>query len=56
LLIFVQRAPTTKEWIERHPPTPRRALAMAALFCVSLVMMREVFLNLAKSEFIYFQF
>jgi len=56
LVIFVNVAPTTKQWIERGPLETRRAVLMALLFCVSLYLIRDVQLEFAKSEFIYFQF
>jgi D-alanyl-lipoteichoic acid acyltransferase DltB (MBOAT superfamily) len=56
MLLFVNLAPTTKQWIENRPLTPVRALAMALLFSVALLFMRVVQLHLARSEFIYFQF
>ena len=56
LLLFVNVAPTTKQWIEGRTLRDRDALLTALLFCASLFLIRSVQLHLARSEFIYFQF
>ena len=55
-LILPRILPGADHLIAYHVVTSGRAFAMAGLFCTCFVLMREVFLNLAKSEFIYFQF
>jgi len=56
LLVFVNVAPTTAAWTESRILTRRHAVFAAVLFAASLFVMRDVAVNLAKSEFIYFQF
>lgn len=56
VLIFVNVAPTTKQWIETREIHPARAIVMALLFCIALFLVRNVELQFARSEFIYFQF
>jgi alginate O-acetyltransferase complex protein AlgI len=56
LLAFVNAAPTTKDWIESRTLGSREAILLGLLFCICLFVMRDVTLNLRRSEFIYFQF
>ncbi len=56
LLILVNLAPTTKDWIESRQLDWRHAVVTSLLFCVGLLAMRDVSLNFGHSEFIYFQF
>ena len=56
LVAFVNFAPTTKDWIESRTLDAREAIMLSLLFCVCLFFMRDVVLNLKRSEFIYFQF
>jgi len=56
LLVFVNVAPTTRQWIESRPLRIPDAIKMAFLFCVALFLIRNVELQFAKSEFIYFRF
>jgi alginate O-acetyltransferase complex protein AlgI len=56
LFCFVNAAPTAREWINSRPLTARHAIVLAIFFCLSLILIRNVELHFAKSEFIYFQF
>jgi D-alanyl-lipoteichoic acid acyltransferase DltB (MBOAT superfamily) len=56
LLLLVNFAPNTKQWIERHPLTKKRAVLLAVMFFICLVRMREAYLNHEPQPFIYFQF
>ena len=56
LLLFVNFAPTTKQWIESRQLTPRHAVFLGVLFSIALFGMRSVALHFESSQFIYFQF
>jgi alginate O-acetyltransferase complex protein AlgI len=56
LLLFVNIAPTTKQWVESRALDTREAIILGVLFCACLFVMRDVAMQLSKSEFIYFQF
>lgn len=55
-LLVVNLAPTTKQLVEKHTGRLGFAYILAAVFLICLWQMRDVALNLAKSQFIYFQF
>jgi D-alanyl-lipoteichoic acid acyltransferase DltB (MBOAT superfamily) len=56
LLIFVNVAPTTKEWVESRELNGWRAAGLGFLFFLALMLMRTALLNNTPSPFIYFQF
>jgi hypothetical protein len=56
LLVFVNVAPTTKQWVETRPLNVWRALALGTLFFLCLMLMRTSLLTDTPSPFIYFQF
>jgi len=56
LVVFVNVAPTTKQWIESRPLADKRAAALGFLFFLALLWMRNSLLTNAPSQFIYFQF
>jgi alginate O-acetyltransferase complex protein AlgI len=56
LLVFVNLAPTTKDWVERRQLGIRHGILLALLFAICLLLMRDVSLHFTKSEFIYFNF
>jgi D-alanyl-lipoteichoic acid acyltransferase DltB (MBOAT superfamily) len=56
LLLLVNFAPNTKQWIERRPLTRKRAILLGFLFFVCLLRMREAYLSHEPQPFIYFQF
>ena len=56
LLLFVNVAPTTKQWVETRTLNAWRAAALATLFFLALVLMRTSLLTRTPSPFIYFQF
>jgi alginate O-acetyltransferase complex protein AlgI len=56
LLVFVNVAPTTKQWVESGTLGTRRAVALGTLLFACLFLMRTAFLRNAPSQFIYFQF
>ena len=55
-LFTVNLAPTTKELVGNHTGKTGFAYLLATIFLVCLWQMRDVALNLTKSQFIYFQF
>jgi len=56
LVVFVNVAPTTKEWVESRQLTARHAVLLGVLFSLALFGMRNVALHFESSQFIYFQF
>jgi alginate O-acetyltransferase complex protein AlgI len=56
LLVFVNVAPTTKEWIESRKFGLREGVALGILFGICLFFLRNTALRFTQSEFIYFQF
>ncbi|HZK80929.1 MAG TPA: MBOAT family protein [Humisphaera sp.] len=56
LLLLVNFAPNTKQWIERRPLNRKRAILLGFLFFVCLLRMREAYLTHEPQPFIYFQF
>lgn len=56
LLVFVNMAPTTRQWVEMRELTVARAIALGTLFFLALVLMRTALLTNTPSPFIYFQF
>lgn len=56
LLVFVNLAPNTKQWIETRTLGTGRAVLLALLFFFCLLWMRDAALSGAPSPFIYFQF
>jgi alginate O-acetyltransferase complex protein AlgI len=56
LLLLVNFAPTTKEWVEAKPLGHRRAVLLAVFFFVCLLWMHNAALTNAPQPFIYFNF
>jgi len=56
LLVFVNVAPTTKQWVESRELNAWRAVGLGVLFFLALMLMRTAVLNNTPSPFIYFQF
>jgi alginate O-acetyltransferase complex protein AlgI len=56
LLVFVNVAPTTRQWVESRELNTWRALALGTLFFLALMLMRTAMLSNTPSPFIYFQF
>lgn len=56
LLLFVNLAPTTKQWVEGRTLTGRRAVIVATILFIALLCMRTSLLTHRPSEFLYFQF
>ena len=56
LVLFVNVAPTTKQWIESHELNAWRAVGLGILFFLALMLMRTALLTNTTSPFIYFQF
>jgi alginate O-acetyltransferase complex protein AlgI len=56
LLVFVNVAPTTKQWVESRELNAWRAVGLGVLLFLALMLMRTAVLNNTPSPFIYFQF
>jgi D-alanyl-lipoteichoic acid acyltransferase DltB (MBOAT superfamily) len=56
LLVFVNVAPTTKQWVQTRELNAWRAIALGTLFFLSVMLMRTSLLTNTPSPFIYFQF
>ena len=56
LTVFVNLAPTTKQWVESRELNAWRAVALGTLFFLALMLMRTSLLTNTPSPFIYFQF
>lgn len=56
LLVAVNFAPTTKQWIENRKLSVWHGVVLAVIFFACLLVMRDVAAGAGKSEFIYFQF
>ncbi|MDB6174860.1 MAG: rane-bound O-acyltransferase family protein [Chthoniobacteraceae bacterium] len=56
ILMVVNMAPTTKQWIESRRMNSRDGIVAALLFVCALLLMRNTVLQFRQSEFIYFQF
>jgi alginate O-acetyltransferase complex protein AlgI len=56
LIVFVNVAPTTKQWVQGTRLDAKRAFLLGTLFFICLFLMRTAFLSNKPSEFIYFQF
>jgi alginate O-acetyltransferase complex protein AlgI len=56
LLVFVNVAPTTKQWVESRELNAWRAVGLGTLFFLALMLMRTALLSNTPSPFIYFQF
>ena len=56
LLLFVNIAPTTKQWVESRELNVWRAVGLGTLFFLALILMRTSVLTNTPSPFIYFQF
>jgi D-alanyl-lipoteichoic acid acyltransferase DltB (MBOAT superfamily) len=56
LLLFVNAAPTTKQWVETRELNAWRAVGLGSVFFLALMLMRSALLTRTPSPFIYFQF
>jgi alginate O-acetyltransferase complex protein AlgI len=56
LVLFVNVAPTTKQWVEDRPLTGWRGAIIATALFIALLCMRTSLLTHRPSEFLYFQF
>ena len=56
LLLLVNFAPNTKQWIESRPLSLLRGIILGILFFICVLWMREAYLSHTPSPFIYFQF
>ena len=56
LLLMVNFAPNTKEWVESRPLNKRRAVLVAILFFVSVLWIHDAYVGHVPRTFIYFQF
>ena len=56
LLLFVNVAPTTKDWVESRELGTRHAIFAGAMLFLCLLCMRTSFVELGQSMFIYFRF
>jgi D-alanyl-lipoteichoic acid acyltransferase DltB (MBOAT superfamily) len=56
LLVFVNVAPTTRQWVESRELNAWRAVGLGVLFFLALMLMRTAMLSNSPSPFIYFQF
>ena len=56
LLIFVNIARTTKQWVESRELNAWQAVGLGTLFFLALMLMRTSLLTNTPSPFIYFQF
>jgi D-alanyl-lipoteichoic acid acyltransferase DltB (MBOAT superfamily) len=56
LLLFVNLAPTTKQWVEGRTLNARRAVIVATILFIALLCMRTSLITHRPSEFLYFQF
>ena len=56
LLVFVNVAPTTKQWVETRGLNAWRAVLLGTLFFFCLLLLRTNYLAQTASPFIYFQF
>jgi len=56
LLLFVNFAPTTKQWVEERTLNMWRAIILGTLLFFALLCMRNALMTNRPSEFLYFQF
>jgi D-alanyl-lipoteichoic acid acyltransferase DltB (MBOAT superfamily) len=56
LIVIVNVAPNTKQWVESKPLSKRRAVLVGVLFVFSLLWIHDAYVGKVPRTFIYFQF